>query len=61
MGWCAINFCDNIWNLFVKYIPKKERKEIALELIKMFEARDMDDGYCESSVEKAAGIKYEDG
>ena len=60
MGWCAIDFCDNVWKLFVKYVPKKERKEMALELIKMFQAEDMDDMCCDSSVEKAAGIKYED-
>ena len=60
MGWCAISFCDDIWNMFKEFIPEEKRKEMALKLIGRFEDEDMDDMCCDSSVEKAAGIKYEE-
>ncbi|MGD9152395.1 MAG: hypothetical protein PVG30_01890 [Gammaproteobacteria bacterium] len=61
MGWCAIDFCNDVWSLFKKYVPKKQQKRVAKKLIEMFEEYDMDDMCGDSEVEIDADIKYKDG
>jgi hypothetical protein len=60
MGWCAIDFCNNVWRLFKKYVPEDQQKIIANKLIEMFQEYDMDDMCGDSEVEIDADIKYED-
>jgi hypothetical protein len=60
MGWCAIDFCNNVWSLFKKYVPVKHQKTIARKLIEMFQEYDMDDMCGDSEVEIDADITYDD-
>lgn len=60
MGWCAIDFCDDIWKIVKSYIPKDKRSKIALKIFDKFRDHDMDDCCGDSSIEKAIPIKYED-
>lgn len=60
MGWCAIDFCNNVWRLFKKYAPKNQQETIAKKLIELFQEYDMDDMCGDSKVEIDASIKYDD-
>ena len=60
MGWCAIDFCNNVWSLFKKYVPAKQQKTVARKLIEMFQEYDMDDMCGDSEVEIDADITYDD-
>lgn len=60
MGWCAIYFCDQVWKLFKKYVPKGQQKIVAQKLFDLFRSYDMDDMCGDSQVEIDADIKYED-
>lgn len=60
MGWCAIDFCNKVWELVKPYIPTEKKKEIARALIAEFENYDMDDMCGDSEVEKVADIRWDD-
>jgi hypothetical protein len=59
MGWCAISFCDDIWKLVKKEIPKEKYQSIAKKIYLRFEQEDMDDCCGESEIEKAANINQD--
>lgn len=56
MGWCAIDFCNDIWEIVKKEIPKDKHRHIAKKIYMRFEDEDMDDCYGESCIEKDANV-----
>lgn len=59
MGWCAIEFCDDIWKIVKKEIPKEKQKKIALKIYNRFIDEDMDDICGESNIEKVANVNQD--
>ncbi len=43
MGWCGGSaLAESVWAIVRKYVPKNRRKEVARELIDLFEGEDAD-------------------
>lgn len=60
MGWCAGSYiAQEVWDLVEEHIPKKKQKQIAQEIVKIFNEHDADDwGGC--SIYEAAGYAVHD-
>ena len=56
MGWCAIDFCNDIWKIVEKDIPIYRRQYIAKAIYERFREEDMDDIYGQSKIEKVAKV-----
>jgi hypothetical protein len=56
MGWNAIDFCNDIWELVEKDIPIYKRQAVAKAIYKRFREEDMADIYGESRIEKVAKV-----
>lgn len=60
MGWCAIEFCDDIWKIVRKYIPKDKKAKVACRIYNKFREHDMDDCCGDSDIEKYIPREEED-
>jgi hypothetical protein len=52
MGWCAIDFCNDVWEIVNKYVPEKDKKKVATKIYKRFRNEDMDDICGDTPIEK---------
>lgn len=56
MGWCAIEFCNDIYLIVKDEVAKKKQKEIAKKIYERFLEEDMDDCCGDSEIEKILEI-----
>ena len=52
MGWCAIDFCNEVWDIVKKYIPKDKKTKVARAIYDKFRDYDMDDCCGDTEIEK---------
>jgi hypothetical protein len=57
MGWCAIDFCNDIWILVRDEIKEENQRKIAEKIIDRFYEEDMDDCCGDTEIEKVLKTK----